>query len=703
MDVFLVCSILFLTLCHSLAQGIEYTFIYSAQELINLLNVTSEPSQSVQKVNIMLKNDLDFSGIDFYPLGRLNSICYPFSGVLDGDGHSINNINMHTYGKPGTYHAGLFCAMENATVKDLVFEKTCSFTGHMAGALSVKAMGTLSMDNVINRASVTGQIRVGGLIGMANTTTFLTMTNCVNEGHVSRTQTNGDHHGGLMGQITKAHNGTVTIKKCTNRGNVDADTSGGGVVGGIDISKNLTVLFEDCVNDGNVTGDYNIIGGIIGGLEDNFDTLITINNTVNNGAIEGNEGMGGLVGRRYNGRNATLTVTRSTNNGRVTSIRGGGGIIGSDSPCKGNTINLEGVTNRGDVQGRYNSYVAGLIGFLNLEGENTVAVSITDSANYGSVRVLSGYGCGFFYPNAVREDAALTVGNSINKGAVNGTYAYGIAPYVGTGSSVVSTGTVVGTTEAHSFWAPNPTASMFFAPSETCVNCTEVILFEKNATNGLYYTTDARARPDVMLNDMIKELGYSMFWTSTLDLTPERLEVQIGAPVGVAVFVARGTRLGTIEALAPYPAPRYVLADANSADSYYDRTTSVTRDMSIAIVRRTKVIVRIPPTDVRNVDAAKVARAIADLVPDSDRMLTTTLVIGENNQVAQIDLFVLSEDTANTIVDALRSLNRGKGCTADILCKHTMAFVEGNEPSSSPRLAAPLALFFTLAILFFAF
>lgn len=703
MNVLLFATLLTFALCHTATRA-DYVFVSTAQQLVDLLSATSETPGRGMAVDIMLTENLDFAGLDFFPLGFFNDTCTPYSGVFDGKGHTIANLRMDKYAEPKNNGAALLCGLANATVRDLVFDASCHFCGRFGGALSLTANGTVHVDRVVSRAAITGYLRTGGLVGYAERTSncTLTFTDCVNEGDITCANRNAGDVGGLIGRVMRLDRSRVTMVRCTNRGRVELEASaGGGLAGYVGLNTNTSVVIEDCANEGNVTGGYNQIGGLVGALEQNYDTLVAISGSANRAHIKGNERVGGLVGGQYDARNVTLAVAACTNSGHVEATRGAGGVLGGESRGTGNTLRLARATNRGEIQGGYNSYVAGLVGDIRFDGARALTVAIADCANYGAVHVRSGAACGLYYVDSAGDDAStIALGNSVNKGPVSGGYAYGFAPFAHTASNLVSLGALTGANEAHSFWPPNPHADALYGPRDACANCTEVIFFERNATSGLYHTADSHMRVDRLLNDGAKEHGYGMRWTSTLDLADETLEVRIGEPVGAAVLVAPGTRLDAIDALAPYPAPRYVLFDADRPESAYDRTSRVTADMGITIARRTKVIVRIPPTDARNADAAEVARTVGGLVPSCARMLVTTLVIGENRMVAQIDLFVHGEDNAYAIVDALHGLDRGKGCSAGILCTHTAAFVEGNEPSHGRRLAPPalLAALLVLAV-----
>lgn len=688
-----------------MAQGTGHVYVSSAQELVDTLNATSELSRSNMTLDITLTEDLDFTGFDIFPLGYFNNSCFPYSGVFDGSGHRIRHLHMSRSTR-SYQHTGLLCGVENATVKNLVIDETCSFASRYGGALVAIVRGSVHVERVVNRANVSGYMCVGGLVGNVTSVAdcVVSLAHCVNEGDVTCTNRNSGNTGGLIGRVMKLDRATLALRNCTNRGRVVADMHVGGLAGYVGLNKNTSILLEDCANDGDIVGDYNLVGGLVGSLEQNYDTHVAISGSANSGRVVGNEEIGGLVGGQYDARNVTVVLARCTNTGRVEATRAGGGLVGYERPATRTAYRITGCANRGEVQGRYNAYVAGLVGFFRAYDGAAVAVDIADSANGGHVHVLSGDACGLC---CVSADSAATVtvavSNSVNKGTVNATRAYGFAPQTHSAANAVALGRVLGTAEAHAFWPPNPAARALFGLRDACANCTEVVLLARNATTTLYHTVDTGDRADTLLNDGAKELGAALRWTSALDLAPALCTVRVGAPVAAALTAAPGTALADIEALAPLAPPRYALLDAPRRATLYAPSTRVAADMDIAVARRTRVVVRVPPTARAAVDTAALARTVESLVPGAATHLVPVLAADAQGRVTQIDLYVLDEAHAHALVAALRALDRGKKCSAGVLCTHTAAFVEGHEPSPSPRHSPLAALLAALVLLALAF
>ena len=206
--------------------------------------------------------DLDFSGHTL-PLGASsNGKCVAFSGVFQGKGHSIKNLVVGVKNK--MIAVGLFCSLKDATVENLVIDSTCSFTGISAGALSASADGSLIVRNTTNKATVTGNQKLGGFIGYVEgleQPTVISFEDCVNEANVTATRS---YVGGFVGSASSNANITFTVSNSANNGNVNGNEQYvGGFVGFI----NNTIVHMNIfnfTNSGTVSGSRGSVGGFIG-------------------------------------------------------------------------------------------------------------------------------------------------------------------------------------------------------------------------------------------------------------------------------------------------------------------------------------------------------------------------------------------------------------------------------------------------------
>ena len=136
----------------------------TADQLINLFK---NAAGNTLDEDIELLDDLDFSHASLtLPLGASsNGTCVPFSGKLQGNGHSIHGVVMKNQDSQGYNHAGLFCSLKDATVENLVIDSSCSFNGSSAGALCVSVKGSLVVRNATSKAKVNGRGITGGFVG----------------------------------------------------------------------------------------------------------------------------------------------------------------------------------------------------------------------------------------------------------------------------------------------------------------------------------------------------------------------------------------------------------------------------------------------------------------------------------------------------------------------------------------------------------
>ena len=107
----------------------EHFEVTSAQQLIKLLNI-SEANHF--DANITLLDDLDFSDSALtLPFGvSSDGSCVSYTGVFEGNGHTIKGLVMDNTENQEYDNAGLFCALGNATFENLVIDSSCSFTGY---------------------------------------------------------------------------------------------------------------------------------------------------------------------------------------------------------------------------------------------------------------------------------------------------------------------------------------------------------------------------------------------------------------------------------------------------------------------------------------------------------------------------------------------------------------------------------------------
>jgi hypothetical protein len=213
-----------------------------------------------------------------------------FTGVFDGNGHTISNF---TYDGDGLDYVGLFGRIDdiNAEVRDLglinpnINSGTANHVGALAGQLRLGRINGCYAEG----GSVTGTDYIGGLVGDIKATLFL-------------------RHG--------------YISDCYSTADVTGDDYVGGLIG-----KNYLRAIYYSYSTGSVTGD-NYVGGLVG-----YNESAEVSESYSRGSVTGYKYVGGLIGDNYNG-----DVSRCYSTGVVTGDISVGGLVGYDESSFGDYI-----------------------------------------------------------------------------------------------------------------------------------------------------------------------------------------------------------------------------------------------------------------------------------------------------------------------------------------------------------------------------
>lgn len=458
--------------------------------LTDFLSHFNNVGETSVSASLSISVDLDFTG-KVFPLKNKNGECITFTGNLNGNGHTFKNIIIASKTGEKQVNAGIFCKLsDGAIIQNLVIDSSCSFTGVDAGALSPLAEGKVDIIHVTNKASVTiTNPGRGGGFIGKAEDSTITIQDSVNEGMID--SKDGYHVGGFIGLVSGTLNSTVTIDNCTNIGTLQYGTTCGGFVGTVEEASNATIMISNSVSGGTITSE--------------------------------GYGAGGFIGRIFEAK-ANATIINSTNNCN---------IIGSD---------------KGDA-------TSGFIGVVNPDEKSSINVLIQNCANYGNFSE-GRRACGFFCVNSGNKNSnrlKSTVENSINKGSISASEAYGIATTVTNVNNVVSMGEVVGKSQ-YTLWEKCSNPDSFYALKDRCFNCPKVpTSFEYNDNTMFYETMSTSERVDNLLNKKAASEQYGMYWTSKLDLVHEmRATVSVRGEINDIFPVPFGTKLGDIDKLRPY-------------------------------------------------------------------------------------------------------------------------------------------------------
>lgn len=319
-----------------------------------------------------------------------------FAGNLDGEDHTISNLNYTTPDSETKYFGGFIGKIFGGYIQNLTVEMrsagtgvpnvtkengyfggicafiegvdndkrkgiiaNCSFVGDSiyqntqnngTGGICGNAAGYTEITNCTNSASITGRNNTGGIVGrMANTALSATyISNCSNEGNIGVASGGGTYFGGICGY----YNTAGPMIDCNNTGNILGNAHSGGIVGCI-AGYNATnpAIITNCTNNGNVESKVN--DGAAGGIAGLANTYSVINKCVTNGEITGLKNyVGGVSGR---------SVSTAIDKENIIEYCANSGIVNSKNASSSNYIGgICGSAERTII--RYNNNGANVIG-----------------------------------------------------------------------------------------------------------------------------------------------------------------------------------------------------------------------------------------------------------------------------------------------------------------------------------------------------
>ena len=257
-----------------LQEGEKYK-INSKEDLIALADFTNEGNY-VMDMTFIMGNDIDLEGVDWVPIGNMNTgAC--FASTFDGNGHVISNL---TIDNSTADCQALFGYTDNAIIRNVALldvnikgkeyvgaliglnesggdisniYATGSISG-ISGVGGIIGAGMFAIANSYVTCSVRGQAQVGGLAGEAG---FSTITNSYATSSVTGTSSVG----GLVG-----HSSSGTITNSYAIGNVSGNTFVGGLLGQVSNTSGTRTL-DGNASYGRVSGvDLTSTGSLIGGV-----------------------------------------------------------------------------------------------------------------------------------------------------------------------------------------------------------------------------------------------------------------------------------------------------------------------------------------------------------------------------------------------------------------------------------------------------
>ena len=378
-------------------EGDPFTEIGTAEELKAL---AEDPS--LWSGNYKLTADINLNGSaddPWTPIGNNNNSTH-FTGIFDGDNHTISGLYIETTGS----YQGLFGYVSNGTIKNLTVKGAVIGHGYVGGIVG-HLYSTTSEKGMIVNCSFVGTIEgggtgssdqsVGGIVGYNHGGT---VKECRNSGTV---YCGSMYAGGIAGQNEGK---SATVIDCENTGTVSLiDSTISSTAGGI--AGTNTGSITNCRNKGNIgTGNNLVVGGIAG------SNSSSVTQCCNTGTVTGGNYIGGIVAK-----NSDASVTQCCNTGTVTGSNTIGGIAGLNTAG----ASIEQCYNLNTVSGT--SYIGGVAG--QSEGKATV----TNCYNKAAVNGTSNVGglVGKNYGGTNKSPTFGTVTNCYNRGTISNTSSSG--------------------------------------------------------------------------------------------------------------------------------------------------------------------------------------------------------------------------------------------------------------------------------------
>lgn len=261
--------------------------------------------------NYILMDDIVFEDKDFQTGGDFynNGKCWlpigdkwneEFTGILDGNGHKIKNLQIRSTASDEQWSCG-FIGENLGTVKNLKFE---NFTTNVKGSKGVGIVVT-NYGVVKNVSSFGGKItvtdcergKIGGIVGANNlyNSDLSSVEECYNTSSISVSfKSSHTAASGMVGGIIGDNRGKVS--KCYNTGNIKANSDMwvGGIAG---YASNFVKgdgdlggeygKITDCFNTGTITGGDRPAAGIVGAATSRKDGKASIMYCYNVGTFGG--------------------------------------------------------------------------------------------------------------------------------------------------------------------------------------------------------------------------------------------------------------------------------------------------------------------------------------------------------------------------------------------------------------------------------
>ena len=230
--------------------------------------------------DITLDTDEDWIPIGYYPQVALTPTSEenkPFSGIFNGQNHSINGINIETEDKV----KGFFGLISGAIIENLTIGENNSINGNLGAAGIAGYAYNSSIINCKNYANITAVNLSGGIVGILNG------SKCIRSDNFGEIIGTTDIGGITGGCLTNSE-----ILYCTNNAQIQGTNFVAGISGNTQNSKIIASRNISPITK-NIEGDH--IAGIAGRVQ-----ASEITKCYNVGEIKGKDSISGIAAWGYN-------------------------------------------------------------------------------------------------------------------------------------------------------------------------------------------------------------------------------------------------------------------------------------------------------------------------------------------------------------------------------------------------------------------
>lgn len=668
-------------------------------------NLVMNCARNVNKLNVTIETKT-FAGVGGFIgwVERNPSAQMTFENNQNNGNISVTSNNNYVGG-----FIGYFKSMSGASLV------VSSFT--QAGSISVYSTPSV--------------LRVGGLIGLIDypSSSIIRIRNIQCNGPIFTESAFHSYVGSVVGSVANSQKTTFEIDDAVFSGTITAVSLEAhysyvaGIVGHIMGNRDCSFTLSFCENRGAVKSIskslYHYLSGFVALFSYNDNTAFSIMNSIHDGPVEEQEVIGecyygGFIAEVNNNNDTDIVVFNATNSGKW---------------------HIETVSD--------SSQFAGLVGKIRSENSLPVRLYIAHSINKQSLSHSNGPACGLFCVDSNHYDGIQsTVINSINKGDISATSAYGIATSTSAASSVVSMGKTTGTVNSYSLWSSAIKTENIYVLDKTCQNCQSATQFTQG-TSGNYVIVGSNQNVNDVLNTISIHEQYGLIWTKELELTTA-VRAIFGAPIQHTVFmlpgstfetvlqihpfnteilipinktdntlldinsvfnvdtpvvlcyrvtlngivnslslIEHGTVLGNDKTLSQYTDAEYVFVDTLDFNVIYNSATVVVQPMTISVLKVVRVILEIPYIQQTRVVPSQIRSEISTLMKKDLSQLVVTSWSNEQGLTSRIDILAQDVETARAIVTVVSSVQKGESCSSGTLCLCTRAYLEGENPSLS--------------------